>query len=98
MEAAKHAGRVVGILILLQMLAGALVNGVLEAPLFGQPGLLVNAAPHAQQIGLAVILGVIGDGLWVVIAVVVFGPASKRTPSSSLPPWPKVPASCRWSR
>lgn len=84
MEASKRAGRTVGILVLLQMLTSGLVNGVLEAPLFGAPGFLVNAAPHAQQIGLAVVLGVIGDGLWVVIAVTVWGLLFKRAPGLAL--------------
>jgi hypothetical protein len=84
MEAAKLAGRTVGILILLQMLASGLVNGVLEAPLFGVPGFLVNAAPHAQQIGLAAVLGVLGDAVWIVIAVTVFSLVFARAPKLAL--------------
>ena len=50
MDALSRAGRTIGVLIVIQMVGGFLVNFVLEAPLFGPPGFLVNAAPHSQQI------------------------------------------------
>ena len=53
MKAASSAGRIVGVLILAQMVGGVLVNFTLTAPLFGSPGLLVNPAPHAPQIALS---------------------------------------------
>ncbi|MBX7183727.1 MAG: DUF4386 domain-containing protein [Vicinamibacteria bacterium] len=84
MEGPTRAGRLVGLLILLQMTGSALVNGVLEAPLFGSPGFLVNAAPHFQQIGLAAILGVASEALWLGIAVSVFALAFPKTPRLAL--------------
>ena len=84
MEAATRAGRIVGVLILLQMTGSALVNGVLEVPLFGTPGFLVNAAPHSQQIGLAAVLGVASEALWLGVAVTVFALAFPRTPRMAL--------------
>ena len=72
MEPAVRAGRIVGVLILIQMVNGVMVNFVLEAPLFGTPGFLVNAAPHARQIALAAVLGLITEALWVAIAVTTF--------------------------
>ena len=83
-------GRVVGVLILLQMASSALVNGVLEAPLFGEPGFLVNVAPHAQQIGLAALLGLTAEALWVGIAIAVFSLfwRHSRTLALWLSPWP----------
>ena len=72
MEAAIRAGRIIGILIVIQMVGSALVNFVLEAPLFGAPGFLVNAASHSRQIGLAVVLGLILEALWVGIAITAF--------------------------
>lgn len=72
MEAARRAGRTIGMLILIQMIVGGLVNFALEAPLFGTPGFLVAAAPHAQQIGLAVFLGLAAEALWVGIAITAF--------------------------
>ena len=53
MDAALRAGRLIGVLIIIQMVGGIAVNFVLEAPLFGAPGFLVNAASHSRQIGLA---------------------------------------------
>lgn len=50
MGAASRVGRIVGVLIIVQMVGSAVVNGVLGAPLFGAPGFLVNAAPHSRQI------------------------------------------------
>ena len=38
------------------MIGSAVVNGVLEAPLFGAPGFLENGAQHSEQIGLAALL------------------------------------------
>jgi hypothetical protein len=72
MEAESRAGRIVGVLFLLQMVGSGIVNFVLEAPLFGEPGFLVNAAPHARQLGLAALLGVSLEALWVGIAVAAF--------------------------
>jgi hypothetical protein len=57
MEASSRAGRIIGGLIVIQMVGSAVVNFAMEAPLFGPPGFLVNAAPHSRQIGLAVLLG-----------------------------------------
>ena len=68
----RSASRVIGVLILAQMVCGALLNFVLLASLFGAPGFLVNAAPHALQIGLAALIGLAGGGLSVGIAITAF--------------------------
>jgi len=52
-----HLGRVVGGLLLLQVAAGILLNFVFTAPLFEEPGFLVNAAQHATQIAQSVVIG-----------------------------------------
>ncbi len=49
-----------------------MVNFALEAPLFGAPGFLVNAASHTQQLGLAALLGIVTEALWVGIAITAF--------------------------
>jgi hypothetical protein len=69
MGATRTASRIVGLLILGQMAASALVNLVLEAPLFGAPGFLVNAAPHSLEIGSAAVLGLINGAIFVGIAI-----------------------------
>jgi hypothetical protein len=72
MEAESRAGRIIGALIIVQMIFGVLVNFVLEAPLFDAPGFLVNAAHYSRQIGFAALLGLITEALWVGIAVTAF--------------------------
>ncbi len=72
MEAVNRAGRVVGAILLVQMVGGAMLNFVLEAPLFDAPGFLLNAASYPRQLGLAVLLGVLLEALWVAIAIAMF--------------------------
>lgn len=81
MEAERRAGRIIGVLIIIQMIFSVVVNFVLEAPLFGAPGFLVSAAHHSRQIGLAALLGLITEALWVGIAITVlpFGYRHSRT-------------------
>ncbi len=69
---AARAGRIVGILIIVQMAGGFLTNFVLEAPLFGTPGFLANAAPHSRQIAVGALLGLTIEALWIAIAVTAF--------------------------
>jgi hypothetical protein len=79
MEPASRTGRIVGVLIILQMIGSGAVNGFLEAPLFGTPGFLVNAAPHAREIGLAAVLGMVTEALWLGIALTAFAVVSARS-------------------
>lgn len=65
----KLAGRLVGALLIVQMAGSAWVNFSLEAPLFGAPGFLVNAAPHAQQVRLGALFGLAIETLWLGIAI-----------------------------
>jgi hypothetical protein len=69
---AQRAGRIIGGVIIVQMVGGFLLNFVLEAPLFGAPGFLVNGAPHAPQIAVAALSGLVTEGLWLVTAATVF--------------------------
>jgi hypothetical protein len=84
METAIRAGRIIGVLIIIQMVGGVTVNFVLEAPLFGAPGFLVNAASHSRQIGLAAVLGLVTEALWVGIAVTAFPVFYQRTRAMAL--------------
>jgi hypothetical protein len=79
MEDASRIGRIIGVLIIVQMAGSAMVNGVLEAPLFGAPGFLVNAAPHSRQIGLAAVLSLLTEAMWLGIAVTAFTIICQRT-------------------
>ncbi len=72
MKSAGRTGRIIGVLILAQMVGGVLVNFVLTAPLFGAPGFLVSAAAHSQQIGLSVLLGIATGALAVAVAITAY--------------------------
>jgi hypothetical protein len=72
MEDGRRAGRIIGVLIILQMVGSGVVNGVLEAPLFGTQGFLVSGAPHAGQVALAALLGLVTEAMWVGIAITAF--------------------------
>ncbi len=79
MEAASRAGRIIGVLIIVHMVGSGMVNFALESPLFGAPGFLVNAALHSQQIGLAVVVGLVTEAMWLGIAVTAFATIYQRT-------------------
>jgi hypothetical protein len=66
------------------MVAGAIVNFVLEAPLFDAPGFLVNAASHSGQLGLAVLVALAAEALWVGIAITAFPILGPRTRTMAL--------------
>jgi hypothetical protein len=78
------AGRIVGCLVLIQMVGSFLVNFVLQAPLFGSPGFLVGAAIHAGQIALSALLGLALGALTVGVAVTIYLRAHSHAPALSL--------------
>jgi hypothetical protein len=69
MDIERRAGRIVGTLFLAQMVGDFLVNFQFEAPLFGEPGFLVNAAPHARQVGVSALVGIIVSSLSIAVAI-----------------------------
>jgi hypothetical protein len=79
-----RAGRLIGALILIQMVCSVLVNFVLEAPLFGTPGFLVNAAHHSHQLGFAALLGLITESSWIGIAASAFPFSYRHSPATTL--------------
>jgi hypothetical protein len=72
MDLERRAGLIVGALLITQMAGSALVNFRLEAPLFGEPGFLLNAAAHGSQIGLSALVGIALGALFSGIAITVF--------------------------
>lgn len=58
MASTISTGRIIGALLLLEVVAGILLNFVFTAPLFGEPGFMINAAPHASQIAQSVLIAV----------------------------------------
>ena len=69
---ARNAARTIAVLLLLQMISGPIVNFRLLLPVIGQSVFLQEAAPHATQIGVAVVLGLVMVGISVGIAVVAW--------------------------
>jgi hypothetical protein len=69
---AKSAGRIAGGLILAQAIGGYIVNFALIAPAFAPPGFLVNAAPHAQRVGITALLGIFTGAFATAIAITVW--------------------------
>lgn len=84
MEALTRAGRIIGILLIIQMIGTTIVNFVLEAPLFDAQGFLENAATYSQQIAVAVVLGLLMEALWVAIAITAFPILYQRTRTMAL--------------
>lgn len=72
MDTGVRAGRIIGALIILKMIGSGFVNFGLEAPLFGSPGFLQNAAAHSTQIASGALLGIGIEALWLATAVVAF--------------------------
>ncbi len=70
MGSAKSVGRTIGIMLLLQFLAGGLANFVLVNPVFSPPGFLVNAANSALQLGISALLLLVTGALSVGIAII----------------------------
>lgn len=79
MESASRAGRIIGVLIIMQMAGSGIVNFVMEPRLLGAPGFLVSAASNSRQIGLAVVFGLVTEALWVGIAITAFPIFYQRT-------------------
>jgi uncharacterized protein DUF4386 len=84
MDDPGRAGRVVAVLMIIQMVGGTVVNFVLEAPLFEAPGFLVNAALHPRQLGVAAVTGLITEALWIAIAVTAFSTFWQRSRTMAL--------------
>ncbi len=69
METSKSAARMIGVLLLAQMIAYWVVNAVLMQPVFAAPGFLENAATRPTQFGMAVLIGLASGALSVGIAI-----------------------------
>lgn len=67
-----NAGRMAGVLILVQGIGGYIVNFGLIAPATAPPGFLVNAAPHALRVGMTALLGMFMGALATAIAITVW--------------------------
>ncbi len=81
MEREMRAARTLGALFLAQMVGSFVVNFTLTKPLFGKPGFLETAAPHARQIGASALLGIAIGAIFLTITILaypLFRPLSQR--------------------
>ena len=72
MSHVSRASRMIGCIVLVQLVGGILTNFFLTASLFGSPGFMVNGAIYSQQIGLAVLIGLAMSGLSIALAITFF--------------------------
>lgn len=73
MRSAKNTGRIIGIMLLVQMACGLILPFVLWYPLIlGSPAFLTTAAASSFQIRGGVFLSFVGGALTVAIAVIAF--------------------------
>lgn len=77
METAKGTGRVVGVMLLVQMAAAFLVNQFLLGPVFAPPGFMANAAADPMKIRLAVLIG-LGTGVLTAAIAIAASPVFRR--------------------
>lgn len=84
MDTDIRTGRIVGVLLLLLITCGILTNFVLTAPLFGEPGFLLNAAGHAPQIALSALVGVAMGLVSIGVATLVYPVFSRYSPALGL--------------
>ena len=73
MDSARSAGRVIGILLLVQAVIGSTVNFVLLAPEFtGASTFLTNAAPNATRLSIAALLLLVAGVVSITITTTAF--------------------------
>src|SRR5688572_26449166 len=88
----KNIGRILGLLIVLQLAAQPVMNFRLLRPaMSAAEGFLVTAAPHAAQVRLGVLLGLLVAGLSVAMATTAW--PVLRNASRALAQWHLVLAS-----
>jgi hypothetical protein len=68
----RNASLTIAALLMSQMVLGYTVNFVFLAPLFGPPGYLETAAPHALDVRIGVVLGLVMHGLALGIAIIAW--------------------------
>lgn len=73
MGSAKTLGRVMGLLLIVQVIIGSTVNfGLLGSTVMGPPGFLVNAAQNPMRMSLAAVLLIVAGFVSIAISTTVF--------------------------
>src|SRR5689334_13973315 len=83
MDPVGRAGRIVGALIIIQLVSTATLR-VLQAPFFAAGGFLVNVAPHSIQVAFAALLILAIEALWLGVALTAFPAFYERAPRMAL--------------
>jgi hypothetical protein len=71
MTSTRNAGRIAGAMMIAQGIGGYVTNFALLRPVLAPPGSLVNAAPHAFEVGLSAVLGILAGAIGLAIAITV---------------------------
>lgn len=71
MTSTRNAGRIAGALMIVQGVGGYVTNFALLRPVLAPPGSLVNAAPHALEVGMSAVLGILAGAIGLAIAIAV---------------------------
>lgn len=84
MTTTKSVGRLIGVLLVAQMVGGVLVSFVLLTPVISPPGFLVNAAASSLQVSLSVLIGLVTGALSVAIAITAWPVFRQYSPAMAL--------------
>lgn len=79
-----NSSRATGLLLLMQLVAGPIVNFVLMGPVEAPPGFLANAASHAHAVSLAVVLALAMAVVSLGITVLVWPFLERGSPALAL--------------
>lgn len=80
MYSSSTAGKIVGALLLFQMVAGIWINFSLLQPLNGEPGFMVTGAVNSSRFGLTALLALASSSVNLLIATVGFRIFGKHNP------------------
>lgn len=67
----RNAGRIAGAMMIAQGIGSYVTNFALLRPVLAPPGSLVNAAPHALEVGMSAMLGILSGAIGLAIAITV---------------------------
>lgn len=72
MKVKDNTARIIGLLIIVQLIVGILTNFILIGPIFANGGFIINAAANAQQLGISAIIAVTSNSLSIAIAAMIY--------------------------
>jgi len=83
MDSVNRAGRIVGGLIIVQLICTVILR-VLQASFFGTGGFLVNVAPHSTQVAFGALLVLVIEILWFGVGLTAFPVLYERAPRMAI--------------